>query len=44
MMLAVDYDGETKGINLLLGVVLRSDGWAFILFDIFAGESANAFA
>ena len=43
-MLAVDYVGETKGINLLLGVALGNDGWAFILSEIFAGESANAFA
>ena len=41
-MLAVGYAVETKGINLTLGVALGRAGWAFILFEIFARESANA--
>merc|ERR1712071_403664 len=42
LMLAFGYAGETKGINPTLGFALGMAGWAFILFEIFAGESANA--
>jgi len=42
LMLAFGYAGETKGINPTLGFALGMAGWAFILFEIFVGESANA--
>merc|ERR1712085_189787 len=42
LMLAFGYAGETKGINPTLGFALGMAGWAFILFEIFAGESVNA--
>merc|ERR1712124_72439 len=41
-MLAFGYAGETKSINPWLGFFLGMCGWAFILFEIFAGESAQA--
>merc|ERR1712222_230547 len=41
-MLAFGYAGETKAINPWIGFVLGLSGWAFILFEIFAGESAKA--
>merc|ERR1712151_919130 len=41
-MLAFGYAGETKAINPWGGFALGLCGWAFILFEIFAGESANA--
>merc|ERR1712004_922750 len=41
-MLAFGYAGETKAINPWIGFVLGLGGWAFILFEIFAGESAKA--
>merc|ERR1712213_43876 len=41
-MLAFGYAGETKSVNPWLGFALGSAGWAFILFEIFAGESAQA--
>merc|ERR1739849_71421 len=34
--------GETKAINPWIGFFLGMCGWAFILFEIFAGESAQA--
>merc|ERR1711933_65522 len=42
LMLAFGYAGETKTINPWAGFGLGMCGWAFILFEIFAGESANA--
>jgi len=42
LMLAFGYAGETKAMNPTLGFALGMCGWAFILFEIFAGESANA--
>merc|ERR1719183_1710127 len=41
-MLAFGYAGETKAINPWAGFALGMCGWAFILFEIFAGESAKA--
>merc|ERR1712054_314333 len=41
-MLAFGYAGETKAINPWIGFALGLCGWAFILFEIFAGESAQA--
>merc|ERR1712050_450645 len=42
LMLAFGYAGETHAVNPKLGFVCGLAGWAFILFEIFAGESANA--
>jgi len=41
-MLAFGYAGETKTINPWIGFALGLAGWGFILFEIFAGESAQA--
>merc|ERR1712113_98485 len=41
-MLAFGYAGETKTVNPWMGFALGLAGWAFILFEIFAGESAQA--
>jgi len=41
-MLAFGYAGETKTINPWIGFYLGLAGWAFILFEIFIGESAKA--
>jgi len=41
-MLAFGYAGETKAMNPWIGFALGLAGWAFILFEIFAGESAAA--
>merc|ERR1712019_263575 len=41
-MLAFGYAGESKAINPWIGFILGLAGWAFILFEIFAGESAQA--
>jgi bacteriorhodopsin len=41
-MLAFGYAGESKSINPWIGFALGMCGWAFILFEIFAGESAQA--
>merc|ERR1712230_206258 len=41
-MLAFGYAGETEVINPWIGFLLGLCGWAFILFEIFAGESAQA--
>jgi bacteriorhodopsin len=41
-MLAFGYAGETKTINPWMGFGLGLAGWAFILFEIFIGESATA--
>merc|ERR1712130_843516 len=41
-MLAFGYAGETKAMNPWIGFALGMAGWGFILFEIFAGESAAA--
>merc|ERR1712054_173272 len=41
-MLSFGYAGETRSIDPRVGFVLGLCGWAFILFEIFAGESAQA--
>merc|ERR1712137_391075 len=41
-MLAFGYAGETATINPWIGFALGLCGWGFILFEIFAGESARA--
>merc|ERR1711998_687116 len=41
-MLSFGYAGETRSIAPQVGFVLGLCGWAFILFEIFAGESAQA--
>jgi len=41
-MLAFGYAGETKAMNPWMGFAFGLGGWAFILFEIFAGESAQA--
>merc|ERR1711913_97568 len=41
-MLAFGYAGETKAVDPWLGFALGLAGWAFILFEVFAGESAQA--
>merc|ERR1712154_454496 len=41
-MLAFGYAGESGSMNQVLGFVLVMAGWAFILNEIFAGESAQA--
>merc|ERR1712113_708411 len=40
-MLAFGYAGETKSVDPWLCFFLGLAGWAFILFEIFAGESAT---
>jgi len=42
VMLAFGYAGETKAINAWAGFAVGMAGWAFILFEVFAGESAGA--
>merc|ERR1712203_551797 len=42
LMLAFGYAGETRAINPWVGFGLGLCGWAFILFEIFLGESSNA--
>merc|ERR1719323_2855606 len=41
-MLAFGYAGETKAVNPWMGFAFGLCGWAFILFEVFAGESAAA--
>jgi len=41
-MLAFGYAGESNTINPWIGFALGMAGWGFILFEIFAGESAQA--
>merc|ERR1711920_111874 len=41
-MLAFGYAGESKAMDPWLGFALGLAGWAFILFEVFAGESAQA--
>jgi len=43
-MLAFGYLGEAQLISPLLGFVLGMAGWAFILFEIFAGEAGKVAA
>merc|ERR1712025_346066 len=42
LMLAFGYSGETGAINAWIGFILGLCGWAFILFEVFAGGSAQA--
>jgi len=42
LMLAFGYAGESGAINAWIGFGLGMCGWGFILFEIFAGESAKA--
>merc|ERR1719345_211421 len=42
VMLAFGYAGETKVMDPWVGFAIGMAGWAFILFEVFAGESANA--
>merc|ERR1711877_55782 len=42
LMLSFGYAGETGAVNPWIGFFLGLCGWAFILFEVFAGESANA--
>merc|ERR1711957_577146 len=39
-MLAFGYAGESGAINAWIGFFFGMCGWAFILFEIFAGESS----
>merc|ERR1711904_97063 len=41
-MLAFGYAGESGSMNPWAGFAMGMCGWAFILFEIFAGESAQA--
>merc|ERR1712124_201690 len=41
-MLAFGYAGEAQFVNPWIGFALGMCGWGFILFEIFAGESASA--
>merc|ERR1712046_227039 len=41
-MLSFGYAGETKNMNPWAGFGCGLAGWGFILFEIFAGESAQA--
>jgi len=43
-MLLFGYLGETQVINPYLGFAVGMAGWAFILFEIFAGEGGKASA
>jgi len=43
-MLAFGYLGEAQIISPLVGFVLGMAGWAFILFEIFAGEAGKVAA
>merc|ERR1712217_445011 len=42
LMLAFGYAGESGAINAWAGFALGLAGWGFILFEVFAGESAAA--
>merc|ERR1712100_760883 len=42
LMLTFGYCGETGVINAYAGFALGLAGWAFILFEIFAGEGAKS--
>jgi len=42
LMLSFGYAGETRSMDPRMGFVLGLCGWGFILFEIFAGESAQA--
>ena len=40
-MLAFGYMGEAQFVSPIVGFVLGMAGWAFILFEIFAGEAGK---
>jgi bacteriorhodopsin len=42
LMLAFGYAGESGAMNAWAGFALGMAGWGFILFEVFAGESAAA--
>merc|ERR1712046_567226 len=42
IMLMFGYLGETRVLNAWAGFAVGLAGWAFILFEIFAGSAANA--
>jgi bacteriorhodopsin len=42
VMLAFGYAGESQSMNPWIGFAFGMCGWGFILFEIFAGESAKA--
>merc|ERR1712113_335684 len=42
LMLAFGYAGESGAINAWIGFALGLCGWGFILYEVFAGESATA--
>merc|ERR1719191_1590248 len=44
MMLLFGYLGEIQTIPALIGFILGMCGWAFILYEIFAGEAGGAAA
>merc|ERR1711982_78239 len=41
MMLAFGYAGESHFLNAWLAFALGMAGWAFILFEVFAGEAGK---
>merc|ERR1712151_1341144 len=41
VMLAAGYIGEARFINPWIGFIVGMCGWAFILFEIFAGEAGS---
>merc|ERR1712146_322518 len=41
IMLAFGYAGETGVLPALVGFVIGMCGWAFIVFEIFAGEAGG---
>ena len=40
-MLAFGYSGEAHFVNAWMGFILGCGGWAFILFEVFAGEAGK---
>ena len=40
-MLAFGYVGETQQVNPWMGFAVGMAGWAYILFEIFAGEAGK---
>merc|ERR1711972_818203 len=44
VMLAAGYMGEAGFLNAWIGFIAGLAGWAFILFEIFAGEAGNVAA
>jgi len=42
IMLAFGYAGETQMVNGWIGFIVGCAGWAFILYEIFAGEAGGS--